>query len=87
MQAAAGEVEKNFPAGIDHLINNAGILSDHVTHLNMCAHLTSISNVRRDVLCKAEDGRSAGQEVSCHVHRDVVPLLVLQADLTVLSLQ
>ena len=37
MQAAASEVEKQFPDGIDVLINNAGILSDHVTHLNMCA--------------------------------------------------
>ena len=33
MQAAAAEVEKHFPAGVDHLINNAGILSDHVMHL------------------------------------------------------
>ena len=49
MQAAAGEVEKQFPAGIDHLINNAGILSDHVTHLNMCVCLTSCLMVQKEV--------------------------------------
>ena len=40
MQAASREVEKQFPSGVDVLINNAGILSDHVTHLNMCAWAT-----------------------------------------------
>ena len=47
MQAAANEVEKHFPNGIDHLINNAGILSDHVTHLQMCASHTSVACRRR----------------------------------------
>ena len=36
MQAATSHLEKQLPNGIDVLINNAGILSDHVTHLEMC---------------------------------------------------
>ena len=38
MQAAASHLERELPNGIDVLINNAGILSDHVTHLEMCVH-------------------------------------------------
>ncbi len=49
LQAAATEVEKQFPDGVDVLINNAGILSDHVTHLNMCAQPTF--SLRREREC------------------------------------